>query len=210
MKLGGREIPPKLSLAIRLQWTLTVGGPSPAPDVLQILEECNHDRMSILKKEVTLCKGVDTTIAYCILSNAYVFMGAAYRREAILYLKKYLSNPDWIPCQEKDRPRYIASRWHYLGEAYEGEHRFNEAIYAFDQQRHLEPNMPAAYVSIAKVMKKMNQLTTAIQFLKAVKKTSYYQNPAFGSCFNTTVDSYLSDFENKLARGYVYKPRSKK
>lgn len=210
MKLGGRDIPPKLSLAIRLQWTLIVGGPSPAPDVLQILEECNHDRMSILKKEVDLCQGVDTAMAYCILSNAYVFMGAAYRREAILYLKKYLSNPDWIPCLEKDRLRYLASRWNYLGKAYEGERQFNEAIYAFDQQRYLEPNMPAAYVSIAQTMLKMRQLPLAIEFLRSTKNTKYYREPLFGSCFKTTIDSKLADFEEKLKRGYVYRPRKNK
>lgn len=209
MKINGQEVPPKLSLAIRLQWTLIVGGPPPAPDVLQVLEECNNERMKILEREVSLCQGFDTPMAYYILSDAYVFMGAKYRREAILYLKKYLDNPAWIPGQEKNRPRYLSLRWHYLGQAYEGEHQFNDAIFAYNQERYLEPDRPAAYVKIADVMRKLNQLTIAIQFLKAAQKTPYYQFPSFGSGFNTVVDSYLSDLEKKQARGYVYKPRKK-
>ena len=74
MKLGGQEVPAKLSLAIRLQWTLIVGGPPPEPDVLQILEACDNNRMKILEKEVSLCQGFDTPMAYCILSDAYVFI----------------------------------------------------------------------------------------------------------------------------------------
>lgn len=210
MKLGGQEVPPKLSLALRLQWTLIVGGPSPAPDVLQVLEECNNERMKILEREVSLCQGFDTPMAYYILSDAYVFMGAKYRSEAILYLKKYLANPAWFPGQEKDRTRYISRRWHYLGQAYESEHQFNDAIRAYDQQRRLEPDMPASYVKIAEVMRKMNQLPTAIQFLKVAQKTPYYQNPSFGSGFNTVIDSYLSDLEEKEKRGYVYRPRKRK
>lgn len=210
MKLGGQEVPAKLWLAIRLQWTLTVGGPPPEPDVLQVLEACNNDRMKILEKEVSLCQGFDTPMAYYILSDAYIFMGAKYRREAILYLKKYLANPAWIPGQEKDRTRCLSLRWHYLGQAYEGEHLFNDAIFAYNQERYLEPDRPAAYVKIADVMRKLNQLSIAIQFLKAAQKTPYYQFPSFGSGFNTVVDSYLSDLEKKHARGYVYKPRRKR
>lgn len=54
MKINGQEVPPKLSLAIRLQWTLIVGGPPPAPDVLQVLEECNNERMKILERSISL------------------------------------------------------------------------------------------------------------------------------------------------------------
>lgn len=207
MRLGGQEIPPKLSLAIRLQWSLTVGGPAPAADVLQVLKECNNDRMAILRKEIALCQGFNTPMAYCILSDAYCFMGASYRAETIFYLEKYLADPAWIPWQEKDRMRYLAFRWHYLGQAYEDEHQFKKAIYAYDQQRHLDPSIPSAYVSIAQVMRKMNELTAAIQFLKTTQKTSYYQTPAFGSNFNTVVDSCLSDLEEKQSRGYIYRPR---
>ena len=210
MKLGGQEVPAKLSLAIRLQWTLIVGGPPPEPDVLQILEACDNNRMKILEKEVSLCQGFDTPMAYCILSDAYVFMGATYREEAIICLNKYLANPAWVPCQEKDKARYLALRWNYLGQAYEGEHQFSRAISAYDQERRLEPDMPAAYVKIAEVMRKMNQLPTAIQFLKTAQKTSYYKTPSFGSCFNTVVDSHLSDLEEKQKRGYVYRPRKTK
>lgn len=210
MKLGGQEVPAKLWLAIRLQWTLTVGDPPPEPDVLQVLEACSNDRMKILEKEVSLCQGFDTPMAYYILSDAYVFMGAAYRQEAILYLSKYLANPAWAPCREDSKTQHLALRWHYLGQAYEGEHQFRHAISAYDHERHLKPDMPAAYVKIADVMRKMNRLTDAIQLLRTVQKTPYYQNPSFGSCFNTVIDSHLSDLEEKQKRGYIYRPRKRK
>lgn len=210
MILNGIDLPEPLSLALRLQWTLIVGGPPPAADVVRVLEECGNDRMKILHKEISLCEGYDTPMAYCIVSNAYVFMGALYRKQAIVYLERYLQNPSWIPWQEKDRARYIASRWAYLGQAYEGEYLFDKSLAAYDRQRCLNPCLPAAYINIARIMKKKNQLDLAIQFLRTCQKTEYYRNASDSNPFDKVIDEALADMEHKYLHGYVYRPRPTK
>ena len=208
--LNGVEIPSPFDVVIQLQGTLVVGGVKPSKEAEKILEECAYDRKRILLKEIELCQGYDTPMAYCLLADAYVFLGASYRSEAIYYLRKYLENPSWCCCLEKDRPAFLSSKWSALGKAYEGEYDFKSAILAYDKQRRICPQYPAAYIQIAKVMVKMNKLDSAIQFLQTAKKTDYYLHPRFGTCFNTCVDGHLQDIVEKKLRGYYYKPRKNK
>lgn len=176
----------------------------------RIIDECNNDRKQLLLAEIDLCKPFDTAASYCIIANAYHFLGAEYRQQTIYYLTKYLANPEWVPCVESDKTRYLAGRWSILGQAYEGEYQLDEALKAYGSELKMSPEYPAAYVHVATVLSKMNRLDEAIAFLKGLKTTDYYCAPAFGSCFNTVIDNYLHKFEDKKARGYVYKPRNRK
>lgn len=183
------------------------------PMTKHILEKCNNDRKSILLAEVELCKPFETPMSYCIIANAYYFLGAAYRQEIIQYMTKYLDHPDWIPHSdhfEGDRERYLAGRWGVLGLAYEGEYMFEDALQAYISEKNVSPEYPTAYVHIATVLSKMNRLDEAISFLKEAQTTRYYREPGFGTTFNTVIDNYLAKFEEKKKRGYVYKPRPRK
>lgn len=175
----------------------------------QILFQCKGSRKKILLQEIELCKEFDTQISYCVVANAYYFLGAHYRKQTILYMSKYLQDPSWIPCVESDRSRYIYGRWDILGKALEGEYQFEEALRAYRVEREIMPEYPTAYVRIAVVLSKMHQLGEAIAFLEEVKNTQYYSSPAFGSGFNAVINDILSELESKKARGYVYRPRKK-
>lgn len=216
VSINGESIPKEIHLAMKIHSTLCVGvgfGVQHDPLVQETLDACNNDRKSILLKEIELCKDFHNPMAFCTIANAYYFLGAAYRQQTIQYMTKYLKNPDWIPSAEyfdDDKDRYLSGRWGILGQAYEGEYQFEEALHAYQTERDIRPEYPAAYVHIATVLSKMNRLDEAIEFLGKAKTTRYYNEPAFGSCFNTVIDSYLSKFENKKARGYVYRPRHRK
>lgn len=183
------------------------------PLTKQILKQCNNDREKILFAEVELCKPFKTPMGYCIIANAYYFLGAKYRQNLIEYMTKYLENPEWIPHSEyfeDERSRYLSGRWGILGQAYEGEYQFEEALQAYNTEKEIAPEYPAAYVRIATVLSKMHRLDEAIEFLQEAKNTRYYREPGFGTTFNTVIDNYLTKFLGKKARGYVYKPRPRK
>lgn len=214
--INGVPVPKEIWVAMQLHSTFGIFPPDESrfdPMTKQILESCNNDRKSILLTEVELCKPFETPMSYCVIANAYYFLGAAYRRETIEYMTKYLNNPEWMPHVEyfeDDRARYLSGRWNILGHAYEGEYMFEEALKAYNAEKATTPEQPAAYICIATVLSKMNRLDDAIDFLEEAKKTRYYQEPGFGTCFNTTIDSYLSKFEDRKKRGYTYKPRPRK
>ena len=216
VKINGAPVPREIWVAMQLHSTFGIFPPDESrfdPMTKHILEKCNNDRKSILLAEVELCKPFETPISYCVIANAYYFLGAAYRQETIQYMTKYLDNPDWMPHSdyfEGDRERYLAGRWGVLGLAYEGEYMFEEALQAYISEKIVAPEYPTAYVHIATVLSKMNRLDEAISFLKEAQTTRYYREPGFGTTFNTVIDNYLSKFEEKKKRGYVYKPRPRK
>lgn len=148
-------------------------------------------------------------MAYCLLADAYVFLGASYRSEAIYYLRKYLENPSWCRCLEKDRPAFLASKWSALGKAYEGEYDFKSAILAYDKQRRICPQYPAAYIQIAKVMVKMNKLDSAIQFLQTAKKRITICIHVLAHVSTLVSMVTCRTLLKKNCSGYYYKPQKK-
>ena len=214
--INGVVVPHEIWVAMQLHSTFGIFSPDENrfdSMTKQILEKCNNDRKSILLAEVDLCKPFETPMSYCVIANAYYFLGAAYRQETIQYMTKYLANPEWIPHVEyfeDDRVRYLSGRWNILGHAYEGEYMFENALQAYITEKNVAPEYPASYVCIANVLCKMHRLDEAIIFLKDAQNTQYYKEPGFGTSFNTVIDRYLAEFENKKKRGYVYKSRPKK
>lgn len=213
ISVNGIHVPREIWVAMQLHSTFAIFPPDPAsydPMTKQILERCNNERKNILLAEVELCKPFETSMSYCVIANAYYFLGAAYRQETIEYMSKYLENPEWIPHKEyfeDDRARYLSGRWGILGQAYEGEYMFEEALQAYQLEKEVAPEYPAAYVHIATVLSKMHRLDEAIDFLKKAQNLRYYKEPGFGTNFDRVIDNFLTEFETKKARGYVYKPR---
>lgn len=213
VSVNGVHVPREIWVAMQLHSTFAIFPPDPNsydPMTKQILEQCNNERKSILLAEVELCKPFENSISYCVIANAYYFLGAAYRQETIEYMSKYLENPEWIPHKEyfeDDRARYLSGRWGILGQAYEGEYMFEEALQAYQSEKEVAPECPTAYVHIATVLSKMHRLDEAIDFLKKAQNSRYYKEPGFGTNFDTVIDNYLIKFEARKARGYVYKPR---
>lgn len=214
--INGVPVPREIHVAMQLHSTLVVSSRNPDdfdPLTKSIIKQCSNDRSAILLSEIELCAPYETSMSYCIIANAYYFLGAAYRQQTIQYMSKYLKNPEWIPraeYYEADRERYLSGRWGILGKAYESEYRFEEALQAYQAEREIMPEYPTAYIHIATILSKMNRLDDAIELLNETKNTRYYIEPAFGSCFNTVIDNYLSKFKDKKERGYVYRPRQRK
>ena len=202
-----------LDLAYELHEAVTALGfdfSSLSPEAQRIILELGNDRIKLLEKAIELCFDNQSPEAYLIIGTSYFFLGAKYRKQAIHYLKKYLYEPSWTPCLESYRNNYIASVWTNLGKSYEGEYLWNESIDAYNHARLLTPHYPSAYVKIANIMRKKNQLNLAIEFLDAVKRTEYYTHPLEYSHFDTVINSCYTDLRKKLDNGYVYKTRSKK
>lgn len=199
-----------LKLARELFETLIVSTSSASDQVMEIVESLNNDRRSILFKVIELCGNEESSKAYSILSDAYFFLGAKYRKEAILYTQKWLNDQAYIPCVETARVQYRCSRLHVLAQCYEREYQFDNAINAYLDSIENRPEYPAAYVGIARCLIKKGEIDQAISFLEAATHSNYYVYAITGSGFNTVIDTYLSDAIAKRDRGYRYQPRKPK
>lgn len=100
----------------------------------------------------------------------------------------------------------IASAYTDLGNCLEGEYKFDEAIKCYKKAYSLTPYFPANLIKISQVFVKKNDLPKALDVLLSSKESPYCQLNEFREC----IARYQSDVENKIKKGYVYKPRKQK
>ena len=70
----------------------------------------------------------------------------------------------------------------------------------------LSPHMQSYVISLANVYVKKNQLEKAKNVLESATSSEAYKDAGF----RTAIDKNLLDINEKITRGYVYKPRKKK
>lgn len=95
-----------------------------------------------------------------------------------------------------------------LGRRYERRYLFEEARKAYQRALDLEPIGTYSVISLGNVLIKMGKIDEAIQLLKDYKKTEFYKENDDVS--KRSIRNRLVEYQDKKARGYVYKPRKKK
>ena len=65
------------------------------------------------------------------------------------------------------------------------------------------PNLPSAYVTISRILVKMNKLDDSLELLLKARGTEFYKEKHF----KNSIDWEIEDVEEKMGRGYKYKPK---
>ncbi|MBP0965477.1 MAG: hypothetical protein J5999_09340 [Oscillospiraceae bacterium] len=204
-------------IALELFESENVGG-NVSSEAKRILKSCSG-RQEVLLKAIELCGSEpDTPKKLYIVSHCYVYLGAAYRKQAIKYLEEYiLKGAVWegTPAARIREDGYIldqlkanqASVYSYLGKAYEGEYEFEKAETAYKSAESLAPYFAAYAVQTAETYIKRNNLQTALNYLEKYKKSTYYKKNV--NDYKLLLDNAISDINSKISKGYVYRPRKK-
>lgn len=183
--------------------------------VNRFFEKNESNRIKTLSSAAALIDTPSTTKELYAVSKAYVWAGAKYRKEAIKYLKEYvdvgaywdgLSNSYFFDSSGASNSQADIQRsfvYTDLGDALESEYEFDEAIEAFQKAISLAPNMVHNYVKQAGVYVKLGKIEDGISILKRSKKQ-------LSKVDQELVNEKIADLADKLARGYVYRPRKSK
>ena len=182
----------------------------------QVLKPC-VTRAERFVKVAELCKPAETCEELYFISKSYMWAGATYRPLAIEYLKKYIeAGAFWegLPSGVIKMEGYevdqkianIADVYTNLGSCYEGEYMFSEALECFKNAYSLTPYFCGNIIKSVQVYIKMNNLQGALDFLESTKNNAYYALLDY----KNSIDKCHSDVEEKIKKGYIYKPRKKK
>lgn len=185
-------------------------------DLKQVLNPC-VTRAERFAKVAELCKPSETCEELYFISKSYVRAGAEYRKQAIEYLNKYIEvGAFWegLPSEVIKIDGYevdqkianIADAYTNLGNCYEGEYMFSEALKCFKNAYSLTPYFCGNIIKTVQVYIKMNNLQGALDFLDSTKNNTYYALRDY----KNSIDKCCSDVEEKIKKGYIYKPRKKK
>jgi len=183
------------------------------------------NKKEIADKIISLCVGIETSKAYHYIASAYEFKGTKFRLKVIEFFNKFLQHPIF---DDFDRHYFIqqfhnitteqielSSVYENLGNAYEGEYDFKNALFYYWESYKINPYDPPIYCHLSKVYSKMHDLDKSINLLKEATYSSYYTvlkwtNLKGDNCtnntFSTVIDNQLKYYEGKKDRGYIYKP----
>lgn len=118
--------------------------------------------------------------------------------------------------QEKDI--HIAEMYKQLGKVYEAEYELDKALECYKKTRELVPFFVWTYCYICSILVKQNKLNEANNVYLEAKKSKYYKpikyKDIFGeshieNTFKTVIDNKILELQQKIEKGYVYKPRKK-
>jgi tetratricopeptide (TPR) repeat protein len=182
-------------------------------------------KKEIADKIISLCIDIDASKAYHYIASAYEFKGTKFRLKVIEFLNKFLQNPifDDIDRHYRAQRFYkittkeieLSNVYENLGNAYEGEYDFNNALTCYLRSYEINPCDTRIYCRLARIYSKMNDLDKSISLLKEAKFSNYYivlkwtnilGENCTDSTFSTVIDSQLNYYEGKKKRGYIYKP----
>lgn len=188
-----------------------------------ILRTCK-DRQEVLNKVIEICGEPNTSQQRYIYAMAYSWSNKEYRRKAIKYLEMYLMNPLYDDIYlnrfsylneptESRKDKHLISMHNALGEIYEKEYMFEEALANYEKSISLNPYNPLLYRKKVGVLIKIGKINEALIFLENVKKSKYYiTNNLYIPIdwFIKTIDELILDCKDKIENNYVYKPRKSK
>lgn len=181
-----------------------------------LLQDCST-RAEEFVRIAELCLPATTNEQLYYASKSYVWAGASYRKEAIYYLEKYIESgatyegtPSGI--RKMNGVTYdlkamsISNVYSDLAKCYEGEYEFDKAIENYEKAASFSPHSLAFITSLANIYVKKNQLGKAKDILEAATNSGAYKDEEF----RTAIDKHLIDINDKIKRGYIYRPRKKK
>lgn len=225
-----------IELAEELFNTLSVGG-STSPKYERAIKKIENeykdetgypDRQKILLKVIELAGEPITPKQRYLLAIAYAWSRANYREKAIYYLELYLNNEicDEI-CKryssdgnyEEGKKKHLIEMYNFLAKAYISEYDFNKGLEISEKMIEIYPQNPMGYFTKTEALTKQNELNKCQEWLIEVKKSKYYKiykyKDALGrefkdDWFYTSINRLLTETEEKIKKGYVYRPRKKK
>lgn len=182
------------------------------------------ERQQVLLKVIELIGEPATPKERFLIAKSYAWSRASYRNKAIQYLKLYLDNPlyeeayihnlhNYNDTPEKSKLYHLSEMYGYLGKAYIGEHNFDKALEIYEYIISIFPEYPPSYMGKCEVLIKQNKLLDCKNWLIDCKNLPYYKlNKQYGETENEnwfyfTIKRLLKDVEEKILKGYVYKPR---
>ena len=195
-----------------------------------ILASCSN-RQEILDHIIMLIQGTENPRKRYLLAMAHGWSNVSHVDDTIKYVKLYLDNelyePVYIHSHHSapgveltpldERNIHIADMLRYLGKAYEQKYDFDNALETYKQMHSLIPFYPGPYCHMCDIYIKKNELQIALNLLKSAKKSIYYKpvrikvfdKSRTDDSFKKVIDKHITDIENKIEKGYVYKPRKK-
>jgi tetratricopeptide (TPR) repeat protein len=211
--------------------TFSSGGSSEKKQIDDILKQC-ETRQDVLNKVIELCGEPTKPRQRYLYAKAYAWSKVEYRKLAIKYLELYLKDElyekeyknhhhifgDKQFSVEEERNIHLAAMYSSLGNAYEGEYEFDKAFNCYKKEQELAPFWPAPYCQMCAILIKKNELDEAMKLYLASKKSQYYKPFKFKSVlgetytedtFQKVIDSHISELQEKINKGYIYKPRKK-
>jgi len=227
------NIIPDINLARALFASIRLGDTIPAKykkQIERIQRECTTQQMTA-RMVVALCGEPSDIGGLELVSEACSWAGADYREKTILWTQKLLDLAGEFSHIEKSRRNaFRASILVRLGQALEGEYRFDEAMKAYQEAGMINPEY-SPYALLADLLVKMGRFDDAVASLEAFKSKSAAGNSYPYPCLTDTkelvreyenqkrqyeqdiihsIDLKTADILEKKARGYVFKPRKKK
>ena len=181
-----------------------------------LLQDCST-RAEEFVRIAELCLPATTNEQLYYASKAYVWAGASYRKEAIYYLEKYIeagATYEGTPSGTREmngviydlKAMSISNVYFDLAKCYEGEYEFDKAIENYEKAANFSPHNQAFIINLSNVYVKKNQLEKAKDILEVETNSGAYKDEEF----RTAIDKHLIDINDKIKRGYIYRPRKKK
>lgn len=190
-----------------------------------ILKECTPpdskfpERQQVLLKIIDLIGEPSTPKERFIVAKAYAWSRADYRKKSIHYLEMYLHNELYYGAMRDNTPESLQSHLSemndYLAKAYIGEYDFEKALNIYQNMIKQFPNDVPSYIGKCEVLIKQNKLDECHKWLTESKKLPYYKlNKNYGETepenwFYFTINRLLKDVNDKINKGYKYRPRKK-
>lgn len=169
-----------------------------------------------LLKVIELCGTPETPKQLYILTKAYSWLGAKYRKETIRFSSQYLNSDGWGDLPHSVRTEdgisvsqsasCRASVFIDLAQAQEGEGDYEAALMNYLEAYRLEPYNAMDAIKAADVIAKSRSRKEAVDFLRNQKSSGYYLpikylDPQGNRCRNDTfkelLDSHLRKLEDK-------------
>lgn len=216
-------------LAYKIFQTLSVGYSYTYLEKLKInyiLRNCKC-RQDVLNKVIEVCGEPLTPFQRYIYAITYAWSNKEYRHLAIHYINWYLSNELWdgaylnkykisIQSSEEQKIDHLCNMYNYLFSAYIGVYDFDNALKTAEYTIQIDASNPQGYMAKCEVLIKLNKLNECKEWLEAQKKLPFYKfdkkhlETAPENWFYFTINRLLNDVNEKIEKGYVYKPRKTK
>lgn len=177
-----------------------------------------HSRIETCVYAANLCIPAINNNELYLVSHAFQWAGAKYRKEAISYTKEFILKgtiSDYIPCyicsqygtSFDQRIKFIAIEHQNLAILYSKEYMFREAIAELQIALQIAPYLLSIYSCISQNYVKLGDYESALSILHQAQNTKYYKQD---NTMRKLIDNSINNVIHKKEQGYVYKPRNKK
>lgn len=220
----------EVDIAFELFGTLGVGSRNTLSNKAKKILSYSEHRTDVLKEIIKLCPNPTTAKELYIVSTAYVWLGACFRQEAIEYLLKYISVGATWEGTPKDTVNIfgydinqklscIAKVYYDLGQCYEKEYMFEEALSAYKKASEYDGHFAYYIVCTANIYVKLGNYEDALKTLYEAKNSEYYKVYYYKTGdgkewtdkdYIDAIDRAVTDIKDKQNRGYIYRPRKSK